>query len=108
MKIVLLHGVDTDKLAAVKGEMEKLGAPTVKAVWMDSYQMYFALEGTHRLTAAHELGLIPEIQEIEWSEEATTSEVAPGSFPDDEWVISDLIDHMTRDLNSNRTTSLEF
>jgi hypothetical protein len=50
--------------AAVKAEMETLGAPIIRAYRVEG-DLYYAVEGCHRLRAAAELGLVPEIDEIE-------------------------------------------
>lgn len=73
--IYAIHGTDADKLAGVVAEMETLGAPTIRVV--DCGDHYMALEGSHRLAAAHELGLDPvlvihdqddiiDISEFDW------------------------------------------
>lgn len=70
--IALLHKhYDADKLATVVAEMQTLGTPTIKAVWMPNWDMWVALEGCHRLRAAHALGLTPEIEEVEYSDDLT-------------------------------------
>lgn len=70
MKIALLHKhYDANHLATVTAEMQTLGAPKIKAVWMPNWDMWVALEGCHRLRAAHALGLTPEIEEVEYSDE---------------------------------------
>ncbi|MEO0035370.1 MAG: hypothetical protein RLZZ501_1393 [Pseudomonadota bacterium] len=90
--IILPHNhFDADHLAAVTIEMQGLGAPAIKAVWMECHGAWVALEGAHRLRAAHALGLTPEIEEIEWSDTVTTDEVAPGSY-DDTWTIEQICD----------------
>ncbi len=67
VKLVHKH-YDRDHLDAVKAQMALMGAPIIKAVWMECYGLWAALEGCHRLRAAKELGLTPEIEEIEYSE----------------------------------------
>ncbi len=57
--IYAIHGTDPEKLEAVITEMCALGAPTIEVVDCGDY--YMALEGSHRLAAAHALGLIPEL-----------------------------------------------
>lgn len=53
---------DADKLAAVKSEMGRLGSPKIRAYWTgDAWQ---AIEGSHRIAAACELGLPVEIVEV--------------------------------------------
>lgn len=57
--IYAIHGTDETKLAEVIEEMQILGAPTIKVVDCGDYMM--ALEGSHRLAAAHALGLEPKL-----------------------------------------------
>jgi len=72
MQIALVHQhFDPAHLEAVKSEMQALGAPTIKAVWMECYGVWAALEGCHRVRAAAALGFVPEIEEVEYDEEAT-------------------------------------
>jgi hypothetical protein len=83
MKVIPPHRLpEENHLDAVTQEMERLGAPTLKAVWLDGYQAWMALEGSHRIAAAQALGLTPEIEEVEYDPEATTDEVVPGSYQD--------------------------
>lgn len=73
MKIALFNKhYDANKLAAVKAEMQSMGAPTIKAVYMPNWDIWVALEGCHRLRAAHDLGLTPYIDEVEYSDELTS------------------------------------
>lgn len=70
MKIALVHKhFDEKHLEEVKSEMLTLGAPVIRAVWMECYGHYAAIEGCHRIRAAKELGLVPEIKEIEYIDE---------------------------------------
>ncbi len=72
MLIALTHNhFDESHLEEVKKEMIKLGAPTIKAVWMEVFGHWAAMEGCHRIRAAKELGLTPIIEEVEYSEETT-------------------------------------
>jgi hypothetical protein len=67
MKIILAHNhYDRDHLAAVAEEMKTLGAPVIKAVWLEAYGAWMALEGCHRIRAAHDAALAPEIDEVEY------------------------------------------
>lgn len=47
------------QLAEVLQEMRVLGAPTIRVIERDG--LFFALEGSHRLAAAHELGIEPNL-----------------------------------------------
>lgn len=98
MKIALAHShYDVNHLKAVKAEMGTLGAPVIKAVWMDVYGHFAAIEGCHRLLAAQALGLTPIIDEVEYSDE-----IAPGTDPSDEITIKKICD------SSINETILEF
>jgi len=69
MTIALVHDhYDQKHLDVVKAEMLIWGAPVIKAVWMECYQMYAALEGCHRIRAAYDLGLTPTIAEFDYDD----------------------------------------
>lgn len=55
--IYAIHAPEPAKLAAVTAQMQAMGAPTIEVV--DCGDHYMALEGSHRLAAAHALGLTP-------------------------------------------------
>lgn len=55
---------DTDHYRKVLEDMRRLGAPTIRAVFIFGIGLV-ALEGCHRLAAAEELGLVPEIEILE-------------------------------------------
>lgn len=61
MRIIALNPVDDDHLERVINYMRTMGAPVIRAVWVELYDMWAAIEGSHRLAAAQELGLTPEI-----------------------------------------------
>jgi hypothetical protein len=67
MTIVTMNQTDENHLAKVKAEMQELGAPTIRAIY--DGEIYWAIEGSHRLVAAHELGIEPQIIDIEYSDE---------------------------------------
>jgi hypothetical protein len=64
INIVIINKTDADHLEAVQNQMSKIGAPAVRAIWSETYGLWFAAEGSHRITAAKNLGLIPEIIDI--------------------------------------------
>lgn len=91
MKVALVSTVhEEEKLVKVIEEMKTLGAPIVHAVWMECYQMYAAINGTHRLLAAKALGLVPEIEEVEYSEEMAST--VDGYDGEEDYQISELCD----------------
>ena len=70
MDIALVHShFDQAHLDTVIAEMQTLGAPTIKAVWMECYGHFAALEGCHRIRAAAHLGLTPIIDEVDYSDD---------------------------------------
>ena len=93
MRIALVHEhFDADHLEAVKAEMLTLGAPTIRAVWMEVYGAWVALEGCHRIRAAQALGLLPLIDEVEYSNDSIVLDDKDG----DEWQISAICDQACR------------
>ena len=69
MEIALIHDhYSEEHLAEVRGAMATLGAPTIRAIWMDGYDMWAALEGCHRIRAAEQLGLVPVIEPIDYDD----------------------------------------
>lgn len=92
MQIALIHKhFDAAHLEAVKAEMAALGAPTIKAVWMECWGVWAALEGCHRIRAAHALGLTPEIEEVEYSEDVTQADLGIADS-DDCYTIAEIAD----------------
>lgn|SRR5574344_749998 len=69
MYIALAHKqYDEDHLEEVKKEMLEKGAPVIRAVYVECYDCYVALEGCHRIRAAKELGLTPVIDELDYDD----------------------------------------
>jgi hypothetical protein len=101
MRIALVHDhYSEEHLAEVIEQMKTLGAPKIHAVWMPCYDHYAALEGCHRIRAAKELGLIPEIIEVEYSDNPCSS--IPGYDGDCDYMVSEICD------DSHRSTIIEF
>ena len=57
--VYAIHAPDPAHLAAVKAEMQRLGAPVLRVIECGDH--YMALEGSHRLAAALELGVAPKL-----------------------------------------------
>lgn len=57
---------DGERLAEVRAEMQRLGAPELRALWHEGYGVWLAIEGSHRLAIAAELGLTPVIVPVNW------------------------------------------
>ena len=91
-RIALMHNhYSKEKLEQVVEEMKILGAPKVKAVWMEVYGCWAALEGCHRIRAAQILGLEPEIEEVEYSEDVTLESLGC-DCPDEYVTVADIAD----------------
>lgn len=57
--VYAIHAPEAKKLARVVKQMRSLGTPTIQVVDCGDY--FMALEGSHRLAAAHKLGIIPTL-----------------------------------------------
>jgi hypothetical protein len=91
MKIALVHNhYSEEHLAEVIEQMKALGAPKIHAVYMECHDHWQALEGCHRIRAAKELGLIPEIIEVEYSDNPCSS--IPGYDGDCDYMVSEICD----------------
>lgn len=77
--IIAINEVDTDHLAEVVAEMREMGAPTIRGFWTG--EVWRALEGSHRIAAAAELGLTPNMVHVEETEEIETD------IDHDDWLI---------------------
>lgn len=53
-------------LAEVVEEMRRRGPPRIRAYWDDVAGIWHAQEGTHRLRAAKQLGLVPTMIPVPW------------------------------------------
>jgi uncharacterized ParB-like nuclease family protein len=58
MKVLIPNKISNDRYSNVLNKMKKLGPPIVE-VFEISNGLYFALEGSHRISAAKELGIEP-------------------------------------------------
>ena len=65
--VYAIHSPEAEKLAQVIEQMRELGAPSIRVV--DCGDFYMALEGSHRLAAAAELGLTPALVVYEQDDE---------------------------------------
>ena len=70
--IALLHNqYRQDHLDKVIEEMTTLGAPEIRCIWAECYDLWLAVEGCHRLRAAQKLGLTPIIVDVSSETEIT-------------------------------------
>lgn len=71
MRINLLHNhYNEQHLDQVKDEMKKRGEPIIRAIWSEIHGEWMAVEGSHRIRAAHELGMGVNIEDISNQENA--------------------------------------
>lgn len=93
MRIALVHDhYDAAHLVAVKSAMQALGAPTIHAVWMECWGVWAALEGCHRLRAAYDLGLVPQIEAVAYCETTTLADLGL----DGDYTVADIADDAYR------------
>lgn len=65
MRVIPPNKTDAKHVAEVVAEMRTKGAPAIHAVWHEGYGAWVAIEGSHRIAAAVELGLTPEMMPVE-------------------------------------------
>ena len=95
MKTILMHNEYREEhLAAVIEQMRTLGAPTLRAVWIEAYGAWMLLEGCHRARAAKALGLSINIDAVEFVAEMTTTDL--GLDCQDEMTMEELVDDAHR------------
>jgi len=90
MEIYSIREPDLDKLVEIMAKMEELGGPVIKVVGIGS--RYLALEGSHRLPAAHAFGFKPvpiilareeliDVSEYDWfNEEDWPEKILPAGL----------------------------
>lgn len=87
MRITALNQIETDHLKKVVEDMRSMGAPKLRAV--ETCHGLVAIEGSHRLAAAYELGLDPKITIIEQDEiveGATLNDIAEDIYASGAWI----------------------
>ena len=86
IRIIPPNSVDSDSkhYAHVREAMLQLGAPTVRAWWDECTASWLAIEGSHRIAVAAELGIEPEIidlgKDIEAQAAALRGEITSGEL----------------------------
>jgi len=83
MTIYTMHPVNSEHLADVIETMKALGSPEIKACF--DGEAYWALEGSHRIAAAHALGLVPVIIEVDpedviFNADIESNDLRPGGY----------------------------
>ena len=94
-KVIPMHATEGIHLAEVTAEMVTLGAPSIRAIWMECYGAWVALEGTHRIAAAKALGIEPVIVAVEYDENVTAADLGL-DWEDQEALVSDVADSAHR------------
>jgi hypothetical protein len=61
--VILVNSVDPAHLAEVKAQMAVMGSPTIRAI--DAGDHLIAIEGSHRLAAAEQMGVTVKIEIID-------------------------------------------
>lgn len=69
------------RLAQVLDTMLRVGAPRIRAYFDAVSNAWYALEGTHRLRAAHLLGVAPILVPVRWPRRATALDRARYAAP---------------------------
>ena len=94
MIIVVPNTPEEFYLDYVSKQMEVLGAPKIRAIWSDEYELWFAAEGSHRIAAAHRAGIVPVIVDIT-GEDATVQkneeDTAMTAEELKDWLVSDVM-----------------
>jgi hypothetical protein len=78
VKITLFapHHPKEGHLATVRNDMLQLGPPTIRAYYCELRKVYLAVEGSHRIKAAIDLGHKIRIQKVEITDEITPNRQA--------------------------------
>lgn len=94
ISIVAVNATDEEHLECVTRQMVSLGVPAIRAIWSETYGLWFAIEGSHRLAAAHNLGLVPEVIDVTGESIVTQKdgddEVSMTAEEVEEWLTSDV------------------
>lgn len=73
--IVAINEADATHLVEVVAEMQVRGAPVLRCIRDEAQGVILALEGSHRLAAAHQLGLVPVLQMVGDDDELLCSDI---------------------------------
>lgn len=109
-QIILPHTqYSAEHLAKVTTEMAERGSPTIKAIWVEAYNAWVAIEGTHRLRAAAALGLPVMIDAVEYDADKTTLDVglSADDWGGDVWTLDQLTDRAVDTANKGAVVEVE-
>jgi hypothetical protein len=106
MNIIKLNHTDKCRTETVKSEMKKLGPPTVKAVCIEG-DLWVALEGSHRIQAAVELGGTILIDEVEYDEDVTLSDLGIKNEYGDNYTVAEIVDGAFQLANEGQLVEVE-
>jgi hypothetical protein len=65
MLVATINAPEAEHLAEVVALMQAMGAPKLRAIFDPAAGVLLALEGSHRIAAAVELGIAPEFEIVE-------------------------------------------
>ena len=96
VEVILPHAdYDESHLESVMAKMRTLGAPEIRGVWSEAWGIWVALEGSHRLRAAHALGLTPKMIEVDYDDDTTTEDL--GLDYQDNLLVADIVKEAWKD-----------
>lgn len=108
MLVALLHWYyDENHLLHVKKQMEEMGAPVIKAAWIECYSIWVAFEGCHRIRAAKELNLCPIFEDITNFEDLKLSDITEISYGDD-YLLGQIVDDAVAAVNRGEFIEFDF
>jgi hypothetical protein len=99
--LVLHHGVDSYRIESVKLEMQRRGPPRVAVFELDDGR-FVAVEGVHRLTAAHQLGVAPTLMTLSNVDSGTLwTDVVGENFPGERDICTTTVGDMLKTFRSH-------
>jgi hypothetical protein len=109
MMVALLHWhYSEEHLEEVKKQMIEMGAPTIKAAWMECWNLWVAFEGCHRIRAAKYLGIVPIFENIEDFEDLKLSDIGVDvECCEDDYLLERIVDDACKSVNNNEFVEFE-
>lgn len=89
MMVYAPHGTNREHLEEVKNQMVTLGAPQIRVFYTG--EAYIAIEGSHRIAAAYELGITPDFIEVEETDEISDHDMQD---LDDTCTVADILEYL--------------
>ena len=102
MKVALIHTYfDVEHLDKVCAEMEVLGPPRLRAIWLEDKGMWAALEGCHRTRAAARLGIDPVMVPVDYEPGMSWAEAEMEGEPIavlSTWTVDDVVANAGKEI----------